>query len=660
MGFSLSPTVQVKEFDKTLTVPGLATSIAGAVGHFAWGPVEEIVTLDSEISLVDVFGNPDDVNYGSWFTTASFLAYSNQLKQVRVARNEVLAPYTDLTYTATGGLITTAGGDFVADGILVGDTISIAGSTLNNRSFTVLSVATGQLEVLEAVVDEGTADASGTFTIGAFNAIGETSALPVLETETLAEAGGGVTLAPQYIKNRDDLDAMASHLPLAPFYARCPGAFGNGITVSAFNGARAEQSGQTGNENWDTWAYKDFFEYIPSGEEIFIAVEIDGDVVETFVASQNSASQSPLGGTDYFVELINRTSQYIWAVPPSATGGISHQNNNLDTSAPYTGTLLSGYAISAVDYTQTLAFGVDSAPTPGDYQLGWDLFADPEAVDVNFLLQGGATTATGKYILQNIADTRLDCVACLSPGEADVVGAPAPATSIAALRDAGGDFAHSSSYGVIDGNYKQMYDKYNDVYRWIPFNGDVAGLMAYTDDVRDPWWSPAGLNRGNIKNVNKVAFNPTKTERDTLYKVGINPIAQFRGEGTILYGDKTALTRPSAFSYINVRRLFITIEKAIATAARYQLFEFNDEITRNNFINLVEPYLRNVQGRRGIQDFRVVCDETNNTGQVIDNAEFIGDIYVKPNRSINVITLNFIAVKTGVKFEEVILTADTT
>ena len=370
MGFSLSPTVEVKEFDKTLTVPGLATSIAGAVGHFAWGPVEEIVTLDSEITQVDRFGYPDDVNYGSWFTTANFLAYSNNLKQVRVARNEVLTAYADLTYTATGGLITTAGGDFVADGILVGDTISNSGSTLNNKSFTVLTVAAGQLEVLEAVVDEGTADANGVFVIGAFNAIGETTALPVVDSGVLAAAAGGVVISPSYIKNRDDLDAMVSHVALSAFYARCPGAFGNTITVSAFNGARAEQAGQTGTENWDAWAYKNFFDYMPTGDEICVVVEIDGDVVETFQGSQDSTSISPLGDTDYFVELINRTSRYIFAISPNDTSGISHQNNDSDTSAAYTGTLVDGtYGVTAVDYTQILAFGVDSAPTQGDYQL---------------------------------------------------------------------------------------------------------------------------------------------------------------------------------------------------------------------------------------------------------------------------------------------------
>jgi phage tail sheath protein FI len=206
----------------------------------------------------------------------------------------------------------------------------------------------------------------------------------------------------------------------------------------------------------------------------------------------------------------------------------------------------------------------------------------------------------------------------------------------------------------MDGSWKYQFDKYNNVYRWVPMNGDVAGLCVRTDFERDPWFSPAGFNRGQIKNVVKLSFNPDKSDRDELYKNGINPIVTFRGEGTVLYGDKTMLTKPSAFDRINVRRLFIVLEKAIARAAKYSLFEFNDEFTRAQFVALIEPYLRDVQGRRGIYDFRVVCDETNNTPEVIDRNEFIGDIYIKPARSINFIQLNFIAVRTGVAFEEVV------
>lgn len=658
MGFSLSPTVTVREFDKTLTVPGLATSIAAAVGHFQWGPVDEITLVDSEAKLVDRFLGPDDDHYADWFPVSNFLDYSNNLKLVRTSRSDSLA-LTDLTFTETGGTVTTAAGDFT-DALKVGDTFTVAGSSSNDGTYEVATVAALTMTVVgDFAADEGTADASATFLAGAFNAITQMITLPVDGSE-ITEAT--VAIDPLFIKNRDDLDQIATHVAQAPFYARCPGDYGNGITVSVFNGARNEEAGQTpaANQNWLDWTYKDFFDFAPTGDEIWIVVEIGGDVVETFMASQDSTSVSPTGGTDYWVEMINRSSNWIFAVPPSATTGISHQNDGSANSAAYTGTLQSGYSITPVDFTQQMARGADASPNAGDYQTAWDLFEDPESIDINICLQAGSGTLVGKYILENIAATRLDCVACLSPNESDVVGDPTPATSIVALRDSGGNFATSSSYGVIDGNYKRQYDKYNDVYRWVALNGDIGGLMARTDDIRDPWWSPAGLNRGHIKNVFQLAFNPSKTQRDELYRAGINPVVSFKNEGTVLWGDKTAQTKPSAFDRINVRRLFITIEKAIATAAKYQLFEFNDEITRNNFRNLIEPYLRDVQGRRGIQDFRVVCDETNNTGEVIDRNEFIADIYVKPNRSINFIYLNFVAVKTGVTFEEVTLTADTT
>ena len=250
-----------------------------------------------------------------------------------------------------------------------------------------------------------------------------------------------------------------------------------------------------------------------------------------------------------------------------------------------------------------------------------------------------------------MAETRKDCLIFLSPEKADVVNnAGNEVTDSVAYRNT----LTSSSYAVIDSNWKYQYDKYNDVYRWVPCNGDVAGLCARTDLERDPWFSPGGLNRGILKNVIKLAWNPTKTNRDDLYVKGVNPIVSFQGEGTVLFGDKTMLSKPSAFDRINVRRLFIVLEKAIARAARFSLFEFNDQFTRAQFVNLVEPYLRDVQGRRGITDFRVVCDETNNTGEVIDRNEFVGDIYIKPARSINFIQLNFVAVRTGVSFDEVV------
>jgi phage tail sheath protein FI len=214
--------------------------------------------------------------------------------------------------------------------------------------------------------------------------------------------------------------------------------------------------------------------------------------------------------------------------------------------------------------------------------------------------------------------------------------------------------ARSSSYVVADSGWKYQFDKYNNVYRWIPLNADIAGLCVYTDSVRDPWYSPAGFARGAIKNAIKLAWNPAKTYRDTLYAAGVNPVVSFPGQGTVLYGDKTLQNKPSAFDRINVRRLFLSIENAISTAAKFSLFEFNDSFTQAQFVALITPYLRDIQGRRGITDFKVVCDSTNNTPSVVDANQFVGDIYIKPSRSINYIQLNFVAVGTGVDFKTIV------
>ena len=317
-------------------------------------------------------------------------------------------------------------------------------------------------------------------------------------------------------------------------------------------------------------------------------------------------------------------------------------------SATYTNT-------SDLAQTDSLNGGRDGASSSNAEKIiGYDMFKSPEDVDVSLVLGSDADSTIAIHLINNIAEVRKDCIAVLSPERADVVNnasyTGAEMDDVIAFRDA----LPSSSYATLDSGWKYQFDKYNDLYRFVPLNGDVAGLMVRTDNTRDPWYSPAGFNRGNIKNVVKLPYNPLKAQRDQLYKKGINPIVTFPGQGTVMFGDKTLLAKPSAFDRINVRRLFIVLEKAISTASKFTLFEFNDDFTRAQFRNMVEPFLRDVQGRRGIFDFRVVCDESNNTGEVIDRNEFIGDIYVKPARSINFIQLNFVAVRTGVEFEEVV------
>jgi phage tail sheath protein FI len=259
-----------------------------------------------------------------------------------------------------------------------------------------------------------------------------------------------------------------------------------------------------------------------------------------------------------------------------------------------------------------------------------------------------------------VAEARKDCIAFVSPQKVSggpIIGTNSDAVEAMLLyKNGDGNLVTSlpsSSYVVYDSGFKYQYDRYNDVYRWVPLNGDVAGLCARTDYTDDPWFSPAGFNRGQVKNVVRLGYNPRKADRDTLYVNGINPVVSFPGQGVVLYGDKTGLDKPSAFDRINVRRLFITLEKAISTSAKYQLFEFNDSFTRANFRNQVEPFLRDVKGRRGITDFKVVVDETNNTPEVIDTNRFVASIFIKPARSINFVQLDFVATRTGASFEEI-------
>jgi len=325
---------------------------------------------------------------------------------------------------------------------------------------------------------------------------------------------------------------------------------------------------------------------------------------------------------------------------------LENRSDWIKCTAPQANTLGSsgGYVIV------TLTSGADGLDedgiTAGDVIAGYNLYTDPADVDVSLIIQGKAKGSTlANHIINNVCETRKDCVAFISPELDD--------TTVANMVDFSNTLT-ASTFAVIDSGYKYQYDKYSDVYRWIPLNADIAGLCARTDDVRDPWFSPAGYSRGNVKNVVKLQLNPAKAERDVLYKSKINPVITQPGQGTILFGDKTNAPTTSAFDRINVRRLFIVLEKAIGVAAKSTLFEFNDDFTRAQFKNLVEPFLRDVQGRRGIYDFRVVCDETNNTSNVIDSNQFVGDIYIKPARSINFIQLNFVAVRSGVEFSEVV------
>jgi hypothetical protein len=389
-----------------------------------------------------------------------------------------------------------------------------------------------------------------------------------------------------------------------------------------------------------------------TGKDVDVKGQRTASVIETYTGlSKNSTAKTTQGGNNYYPDVIFRESNYIFWTDHISAG--SNWGTDIATGTDYT--LVSGVNVD------TLTGGTDDySVTAGEVEVAYDKFADTENLDINLVLggpsSGVADTEAGQdtfvTMITDLVEDRKDCVGFVSPYRAATVGVTSSITQTENVKNAF-DKCPSSSYMVFDSGYKYMYDKYSDVYRFVPLNGDTAGLCAYTDNVADPWFSPAGYNRGNVRSAIKLAYNPMKADRDILYKARINPVVDFPGQGVTLFGDKTALAKPSAFDRINVRRLFLVLEKAIATAAKYMLFEFNDEFTRAQFRNMVEPFLRDVQGRRGIFDFRVICDSTNNTGEVIDRNEFIGDIYIKPARSINFITLNFIAVRTGVAFSEV-------
>jgi len=389
-----------------------------------------------------------------------------------------------------------------------------------------------------------------------------------------------------------------------------------------------------------------------TGFDVDVAGQRTAAVIEIFPSmSKNPNAKTSEGSNNYYPDVIFAQSQFIYWTDHLAAG--TNWGTDIATGTDYT-------FVSGVDVSSLTGGTDDYTLTAGEIKLAYDLFANTETLDINLVLGGASSTVadteaamdTHVTMITSLVESRRDCVGFVSPYRGATVGV---ADSITATKNVVDGFNNcpSSSYMVFDSGYKYMYDKYNDVYRFVPLNGDTAGLCAFTDQIADSFFSPAGFNRGNIRGAVKLSFNPTKAERDQLYKARINPVVNFPGQGVVLFGDKTALSKPSAFDRINVRRLFLLLEKAISTAAKFQLFEFNDEFTRAQFRNLVEPFLRDIQGRRGITDFSVVADGTNNTGEVIDRNEFVADIYIKPARSINFISLNFVAVRTGVSFSEV-------
>lgn len=485
--------------------------------------------------------------------------------------------------------------------------------------------------------------------------------------QTASYAVGGYTTP--VVKNKANFTAQQSALDSDghTWVARYPGALGNSLAVHVCPASTSDSA-------FNNWAYKSNFDAAPgtssyasdrdgSNDEMHIAV-VDkngvfsgtkGTVLETYpYVSVALDAKSDDGSTNYAPNVINERSEYVHQVGWDSAFG---------TAASAGTALTPGTAINYIGNngdTKMYVFdsGTDaSAIRAAEFLTGYDLFEDKDQVEIDFLIAPGFTTSTTQTTVVNdlvsTAVARKDCVVVTSPARDDIINLTNETTITNNIVATVGNFT-KSSYLIIDGNYLKVYDKYNDQYIQIPASSSTAGLMAETDRVSAPWFSPAGMRRGQYLGVTSIDYNPNKTNRDTLYKAGINPVVNMAGSGAMLFGDKTALNRPSAFDRINVRRLFLVLERAIARAAESVLFEFNDEFTRAEFVNIIEPVLRDVKGRRGITDYRIVADTTVNTPEVIDRNEFIANIFIKPARSINYVTLNFVAVRTGVDFTEVV------
>lgn len=647
MAFQLSPGVAVSEIDLTTVVPSVATSIGGFAGKFAWGPINQIVSIANEVRLADTFGKPNADNYEYWFSAANFLAYSNNLKAVRATS----ADAKNATESGAGVLIENET-DYVQNHKAGTNTFGAfaakyAGDLGNGLQIALCPNASAFSANLGTIINTTStiANTGNSFQIDP-SLLSNTGKISVGDTVQLVN-----------IANVDNL-ISTSYLTVTDVNTTT-----GVVTVDSAIGINIPGSNAVVNRRWkyysqftDAPGTSDYAtRFGGSGDEMHIVV-VDtqskfsasaNTIIEKFgFVSKASDAKNSDGSTNYYVDVLANRSNYILWLSHPTLANVGWGNTALNT------TFTEDAASTTVKttYQATLANGAYSNVTAGNIISAYDVFEDPDATDVSLLISGPANETVADALVA-LADSRKDCMVFVSPEKADCVdNAGDEVTDILAYRT----LVTSSSYAVMDCNWKYQYDKYNDTYRWVPLNGDIAGLNARTDLERDPWYSPAGPARGLIKNVVKLAFNPSKAERDELYTKGVNPVVTFSGEGTMLYGDKTLLNRPSAFDRINVRRLFIVLEKTISRASRSTLFEFNDQFTRAQFINLVEPYLRDVQGRRGISDFRVVCDETNNTAEVIDRNEFVGDIYIKPARSVNFIQLNFVAVRTGVSFDEIV------
>ena len=639
MAFQVSPGVLVQERDLTNVIPAVATTIGAVAGQFNQGPMDEVTSISSEKELVETFGKPDSTNFEFWFSAASFLQYSSSLRVVRAANTSSVNSCVSGTALRIKNTDHYQNGDgttgpYNNGSANVGEWAArTAGAWGNNLKVSVCPSATAY----EAVNKTTTNDAS--------TAVGDTTIVLTSGTDFIV---GDIVNFGESGGHEYRVTAVNTHTLT---FVRHPSGTG-GLHTAVANGSQVRRR----------WQYYDLVDKAPvtstyasnrsgvNDEMHIVVVDEDGgitgtagEVLEVYDSvSKGSDAKTAQGDTNYYVDVLYNQSEYIYWMDHVATGS-------------NWGSAVAGITFTALSapFTRSLVSGADgSAVSTAELKTAYEKYNDADTVDVNLIIAGKGN-ATHIDNLITIAENRKDAIVFVSPERADVVNVTNSTTQTTNVKGFF-DSIRSSSYVVFDSGYKYTYDKYNDVFRYVPLNGDIAGLAARTDLIADSWFSPAGFNRGVIRGAVKLSYNPTQGQRDELYRARVNPVVTLPGQGTLLFGDKTGLSTPSAFDRINVRRLFITLEKAISTASKFQLFEFNDEFTRAQFRNIVEPFLRDVQGRRGVTDFRVVCDSSNNTANVIDSNEFRADIFVKPNRSINFIQLQFVATRSGAAFEEVV------
>tara|TARA_A200000159_G_C7322437_1_gene339404 strand:- start:108 stop:2096 length:1989 start_codon:yes stop_codon:yes gene_type:complete len=658
MAFQVSPGVQVSEIDLTNVVPAVSSTTGAFAGQFKWGPVDEVKTVSDSKGLIDEFSSPANTNAGAedFYSAEAFLKYGSSLRIVRIsnmcysanaagAATSLLKNDAEYESTYKGG--TQAG--------TVGAWVSRYAGSLGN------SVKVAMCASANAYYNDSAT------TVGGAEAVGQT---------VISVAASNVFNVRDQIKFQGD----------NTFYRVLNKPDATSITIEALNqpsGTGLLVAQANGNNIDRYWEFHNLFDNAPgisagqaavngTADEVHVVVvdedgEISGtpqSVLETHgYMSLASNSKDSSGRSNYYKNVIARDSRWIW--------WSGHESTVISSSTvdrTHAQSVSAAFLRPALPFNTSLSGGSDGrSPTAGQKYGAWDThFSDGDTVDISFLICGSTRTDNGSGVDQDtvadhntivnqgilLAEARKDCMFICSPRKTSIVDVSSESTQVANVK---ADFSNvtSSSYAVLDSGWVYSYDRFNDKYCWVPGNGHTAGIMARSDLLRDPWFSPAGFSRGQYLGITKLAFNPKQSSRDDLYRARINPIVTFPGQGTVLFGDKTALTTPSAFDRINVRRLFIVLEKAISAAAQAQLFEFNDAFTRAQFRSAVEPFLRDVKNRRGLVDFSVICDETNNTDTVIDRNEFVCSIFVKPARSINFITLNFVAARSGVEFSEI-------